>query len=95
MKKEPFKCGICNANFITKNQTKIEEHIKTVYGEKSHSNVVFAMQISLQKNQAKIEEHIKTVHGEIKHSNVVFAMPISLQKNQTVHSNVIFAMPIS
>ena len=57
---------------LQKNQTKIEEHIKTVHGEKNHSNVVFAMQISLQKNQAKIEEHIKTVH-----SNVIFAMPIS------------------
>ena len=101
--KKPFKCSICNVNFITKNQKKIEEHIKTVHGEKNHSNAVFAMLISLQKNQTKIEEHIKTVHGEIKHSNAVFAMPISLQKNQakieehikTVHSNVIFAMPIS
>ena len=57
---------------LQKNQTKVEEHIKTVHGEINHSNVVFAMLISLQKNQAKIEEHIKTVH-----SNVIFAMPIS------------------
>ena len=61
---------------LQKNLTKIEEHIKTVHGEKNHSNVVFALQISLQKNQAKIEEHIKTVHGEINHFNVVFAMLI-------------------
>ena len=49
---------------LQKNQTKIEEHIKTVHGEIKHSNVVFAIPISLQKNQ--------TVH-----SNVIFAMPIS------------------
>ena len=49
---------------LQKNQTKIEEHIKTVHGEINHSNVVFAMLISLQKNQTKIEEHIKTVHGK-------------------------------
>ena len=57
---------------LQKNQTKIEEHIKTVHGKIKHSNVLFALPISLQKNQAKIEEHIKTLH-----SNVIFAMPIS------------------
>ena len=59
---------------LQKNQIKIEEHINTVHGEISHSNVVFAMLISLQKNQTNIEEHIKTAHGD-----VVFAMLISLQ----------------
>ena len=38
-----------------KNQTNIEEHIKTVHGENNHSNVVFAMLITLRKNQKRLK----------------------------------------
>ena len=63
---------------LQKNQTKIEEHTKTVHGEINYSNVVFALLISLQiilhkLHSNKIEKkRMETVHERNEVQSVEF-----------------------